>query len=506
MAVFSVQAHNLQTKMNWMYFDPATQDYLDQLLADRLTDGDPSNDASPVFYAYDPAKCDATTGICTSDGTPTGTVLGLSQASIIIKVVPQDGTTTGVGGYIDFYVPNGTQVVDVGYVIPDGSGGYTDIPMKGQSLIAVGDGPVGTNCTSELGTPTPHSLGPNYNGITADTVDASGCHEGTIAGVYGDVGVFYSTDPDTSYSSWNAAPRGKCGLADIDPDAPNGIDLVTNNSGDSYSACNKWDIEQLHAWGMSNPLDPIIDPNGRGNAPWGTASGVAGPQSGYEWAWDMDEWNQDWFSVKLIPVRDGKLDIDDNGTADDGVAGDGIEFRGLDVIGGLVDFNGNGVIDGLDDGSDAGWRYIDGYLDLDTDGVAGTVGSPAMCDPFTPGSCADNGDNGIIREHTYDQAEAADWSLGTGKTTGVHTDLRDAMIDSITTGPFQRIKYPYWCRPAIAGHHRAKRWLAQPDSLVHRPADRVHTRVCPGNHPCGQRRCIRSLWYLRRAGLPTAAR
>ena len=31
---------------------------------------------------------------------------------------------------------------------------------------------------------------------------ATGLHRGTIAGVYGDTGIFYSTDPDTSYGSW----------------------------------------------------------------------------------------------------------------------------------------------------------------------------------------------------------------------------------------------------------------------------------------------------------------
>jgi hypothetical protein len=430
-AMYAVQAHNLQTKMNWMYFDPATQDFIDQLLADRLADGVSANDFLPVFYAWDASVCDATTGICTDDGTkgnPAGTILGLSQASIIIKVVPQDGTTTGVGGYIDFYIPNGTQVVDVGYVIPDGSGGYMDIPMKGQSLIAVGDGPVGTNCTPELGTPSPLSLGPNYNNVTADAVDTSGCHNGTIAGVYGDVGIFYSTDPDTAYSSWNAAPRGTCGLAVTLPDTPEGITYLKNNSGDSYSPCNKWDAEQLHAWGMSDPFSPIIDPNGRGNAPWGTASGVAGPESGYQWAWDMDEWNSGWFSIDWVEVVDGKLNI--VGTPDTDVDGDGTldvdstptvdasdngTFRGLTVIGGLVDFNNSGGIDPLDDGFQAGWHFIDGYLDLDTDGVPGNaaVGN-------------DPGDNGTIREHKYDDTNVDVY--GPGKTTGTHTDTRDAMI------------------------------------------------------------------------------
>jgi uncharacterized repeat protein (TIGR01451 family) len=389
MAVFSVQAHNLQTKMNWMFFDPATE----QMIEDRIAARTPG-DTSPVLVVGD-------------------------KLGIIIKVVPQDGTTTGVGGYIDFYIPNGTRVTDVAYVIPDGAGDYTQVPMKGQSLIAVGNGPVGTNCTPELaetsfGEGDHLVLGPNYNGVTADAVDATdGCHNGTIAGVYGDVGVFYSTHPDTAYSSWNGAPRGKCGLALVDPDTPNPIgDLVTNNSGDSASYCNKYDVEQLSAWGMSSPNDAIVDPNQRGNAPWGTASGVPGPESGYEWGWDMDIWNPAWFDVKHIDVIAGKLDLDQSGTADDNGT-----FREFTVINGLVDFDGSGTVDTADDGLKAGWRYINGYLDLDTDGVGGNAG-----------------DAGTIRETTYDAGAAAI------RDTGTFASDHDAMIASIVPGPFRRIQ------------------------------------------------------------------
>ena len=107
-------AHNLQTKMVYMFFDPDTQAVLDARMED------------PLWVP----------------GTPllqVGDELGL-----IIKVVPRDGTTTGVGGHIDFYVPNGVQVVDVAYLQPtdndpsDGISGYDKVAMKGQSPIAIG--------------------------------------------------------------------------------------------------------------------------------------------------------------------------------------------------------------------------------------------------------------------------------------------------------------------------------------------------------------------------------
>jgi hypothetical protein len=47
-----------------------------------------------------------------------------------------------------------------------------------------------------------------------------------------------------------------------------------------------WDSYQLRAFGRKD-VAPIIDTaDGRGNAPWGMASAVAGPQSGYAWSFN----------------------------------------------------------------------------------------------------------------------------------------------------------------------------------------------------------------------------
>ena len=49
---------------------------------------------------------------------------------------------------------------------------------------------------------------------------------------------------------------------------------------------NLWDSYQERAFGRKD-VAPIIDlADGRGNAPWGMASAVAGPQSGYKWAFN----------------------------------------------------------------------------------------------------------------------------------------------------------------------------------------------------------------------------
>ena len=209
---------------------------------------------------------------------------------MLLKTTPGPGTDTGVGGYQTFYVPDGMQVKDVAYVLPDLSDprGFRAIPMKGQSPIAIGNGSISPKTTPEL---TGWSLpGVNGLGVNYDPVNASGADRGTLAGVYADTGVFFSTDPRTVHNSYGAAVSG-------------GSAPMTNNSGDTvgefyasnianssvngvFGTMTLWDSYQLRAYGRSDS-SPIIDPeDGRGNAPWGLANAVAGPQSGYAWEFD----------------------------------------------------------------------------------------------------------------------------------------------------------------------------------------------------------------------------
>ncbi len=247
----TASAHNLDSSMVSMYYDPATQALIDSRI---------NNSGNPLLQAGD-------------------------TVGMIIKVIPDNGTANGVGGYVDFYIPNGVQVTDAAYVLPNNSGGYDRVPMKGQSPIAIGDGPIGTNCTTALGDPGRLTHTSTVQGGTVDAVTATGCYNGTIAGVYGDTGIFYSTDPRTAYGSYTGG-------------------TLKNNSGDTTgwrttlgTPLNKWDTEQLAAFGIagstnpSYPSSPIVDPNGRGNAPWGNASAVAGPQSGYAWEFTKSVWD-----------------------------------------------------------------------------------------------------------------------------------------------------------------------------------------------------------------------
>ncbi|MDD5705243.1 MAG: SdrD B-like domain-containing protein [Kiritimatiellae bacterium] len=205
---------------------------------------------------------------------------------VVIKTTPGPGTTTGVGGYQTFYVPPWAQVLDAAYVLPGASSptGFNAIPLKGQSPIAIGDGPIGAKSTPELiGYTLP---GTNGLGFVTAPVTAAGLPRGTIAGVYGDTGIFFSADPRTGFNTYGAAPVG-------------GAQPLINNSGDTvgeWDAVNVldpnvlgvmtlWDSYQLRAYGYK--AGPAIDyPDQRGNAPWGLASAVAGPQSGYAWEFD----------------------------------------------------------------------------------------------------------------------------------------------------------------------------------------------------------------------------
>jgi len=99
----------------YVYFDPDTQSFLDGRIAGGWTPG------TPLLQVGD-------------------------ELGMIIKIVPDLGTTTGVGGYTTFYVPNGLQVLDAAFLLPgsnpaDGITDWDKVPAKGQARMpAVGAG------------------------------------------------------------------------------------------------------------------------------------------------------------------------------------------------------------------------------------------------------------------------------------------------------------------------------------------------------------------------------
>ncbi len=206
---------------------------------------------------------------------------------VILKTVPGPGTNVGVGGYQTFYVPNGVQIVDAAYVLPDASAstGFKAVPMKGQSPIAIGDGPIGAKVA--VGLTGYHYPAPNIMGVNEAPVTASGISRGTIAGLYADTGIFFSTDSRTAFNSYGAAPSGgSAPMINNSGDSVGEWDAVNLLGSDVLGVMTLWDSYQLRAFGRKD-VAPIIDPaDGRGNAPWGMASAVAGPQSGYAWSFN----------------------------------------------------------------------------------------------------------------------------------------------------------------------------------------------------------------------------
>ena len=128
--------------------------------------------------------------------------------------MPDEGTTTGVGGYTTFYMPNGVQVVDAAFLMPgdliaDGITGFDKVPTKGQAqmpIVGAGGGPT----VSLVGI----TRGPNILGVTSPIVTAANANLGTLPGVYGDTGIFYSTVPETAFGTYTGGS-------------------ITNNSGDT---------------------------------------------------------------------------------------------------------------------------------------------------------------------------------------------------------------------------------------------------------------------------------
>ena len=248
----TASAHNLNASVVYVYFDANTQTYLDGLIA---TNQRPAG--TPLLQPGD-------------------------ELGIIIKAVPDEGTTTGVGGYTTFYMPNGVQVVDAAYIMPgdliaDGITGFDKVPMKGQAQMPI----VGAGGESDR-QPGGHHPRPQHPGRDQPDRDR-GEHQ-----------------PGHAWSACTATPASSTPPRPRRPSAPTRGGSITNNSGDTVglrtvlgTTLNKWDAWQMAGYGIAGTTNPaypaaaLIDSNQRGYAPWGLANVVAGPQSGYAWEFDF---------------------------------------------------------------------------------------------------------------------------------------------------------------------------------------------------------------------------
>ena len=124
------------------------------------------------------------------------------EIGVIFKSTPGPGTNVGAGGYFTFYIPEGTQVTGVEYGTISSNGHFIPTPLRQPAPMPLGSGSIAPEVTSALAN---LNLGPNILGQSAQAVASTGRHNGTLAGVYGDLGIFYSTDSDTVWRSFETS-------------------------------------------------------------------------------------------------------------------------------------------------------------------------------------------------------------------------------------------------------------------------------------------------------------
>jgi uncharacterized repeat protein (TIGR01451 family) len=223
----------------------------------------------------------------------TGLQVG-DNANYIIQFTPvANGATTGAGGYITAYIPAGTEVVGASIVTPSGTS-FAEIPPDLPGTIDEGwgkgeqtwSGPIFTN-NNYINTTVPNrNLSGKCSGATA-----AKCN-GTLAQVYADTGIFYSTDTRTKYTETDSDGRiTQLDGYEVDPTAEAALIAIIGTT--KATTHNLWDANQNNAFGaktiapLSSPptpanTAPLVNPNqGRGTTPLGVGSAVAGPLTGY---------------------------------------------------------------------------------------------------------------------------------------------------------------------------------------------------------------------------------
>ncbi len=209
-------------------------------------------------------------------GTDTKAKVG-DVLSYIIRFTPVPSSATrGAGGYITEYVPANTEVVGARFLDANGN---TVFPHR-CGMMDDGWGPSGKH--SEY--------------------DALGLLQGSLAQLYGDTGIFFSTDPRTARTPADTFVTVQNGLViDPFPTGGNQLDTQLGFNGPPFYAHNEWDLLQTLAFGV-NP--GVVSLNGQGNTPFGFGSPVAGPDTFYA------------FEKVLAPKCSDGMDNDGDGNMD----------------------------------------------------------------------------------------------------------------------------------------------------------------------------------------------
>jgi uncharacterized repeat protein (TIGR01451 family) len=228
------------------------------------------------------------------------------QPGDIVEYVVQGTVAGDVGGpgvYFTAYIPDGVEVLGTSFVT-DATGTTVRVPGLGGQA---NDGWGGRGLIPTFGNPF------------------SGVGNSRQSDLYGDTGIFYSTDTRTQLFTTNTTTN----IAKGPTGNPNGTGSTSNgyNVTDTFygiiDAFNLWDADQVNAFGrgggvatlntIPTNISPtssatIINPVGRGATPFGSGSVVAGPDTGYtkDNTGSTGPWNRIQYSgSKKADISDG---------------------------------------------------------------------------------------------------------------------------------------------------------------------------------------------------------
>lgn len=216
-----------------------------------------------------------------AEGDP-GVRVGDELAFVISFYPMMDSAEVGAGGYLTAYIPPGTEVIGADIVSRGPDGVWVPVPPQLPGPISEGWG--------ERGEPRFRAPFDVHRQPACATFgrDADRCG-GSLAMLYADTGVFYSTSPSTALITGSdaVALQGRNGL-NVDP---TGASALNSMLGQSVATThNAWDAAQTNAFGSSSgdvedlPAPASAQPSlsdGQGVTPFGAGSPVAGPDTGY---------------------------------------------------------------------------------------------------------------------------------------------------------------------------------------------------------------------------------
>ncbi len=203
-----------------------------------------------------------------------------------------NGTLSGPGGYITFYLPPGTEVAGAWIVNASGS---SILARPATSAISGegtngGWGPQGQGAfTIGVNGWSPGLLPSGCSDLTLGiSYTAANC-TAALSYVYGDTGIFYSTRPDTAMFAGGSKTILLTNGYQTDPS--NAQPWPSVGGAGNERVHNKWDAVQTNAFGAGSVIangfntaeETRVNASGRGSTPHNTGSPVAGPDSGLIW-------------------------------------------------------------------------------------------------------------------------------------------------------------------------------------------------------------------------------